>query len=71
MNGYRTYVVMFVSAVLVPLAAKHGLNLDPDQQAWAVAAIMAATGVIMRSITKTPPGRQPTPFLPPPKDSTK
>jgi hypothetical protein len=71
MTGYRTYIVMFVSAFLVPLAAKHGLNLDADQQAWAVGAIMAVTGVIMRTVTRTPPLQKPTPFLPPPQGPSK
>jgi hypothetical protein len=56
LTGWRTYIVTAVSGFLVPVLAKHGLNLDPDQQAWVVGGVMAAVAWVMRTITKTPPG---------------
>jgi hypothetical protein len=72
MTGYRTYIVMFVSAFLVPLAAQHGLNLDAGQQAWLVGAIMFVIAAVMRTITRTPPLQsKPDPVPLPPFQSTK
>jgi uncharacterized membrane protein len=68
LTGFRTYLVMAVSGFLVPVLAKHGLNLDADQQGWVVGAVMAVVGVIMRTITHTSPGKT-TPTLPPPSPS--
>jgi hypothetical protein len=68
LTGWRTYIVMAISGFLVPVLAKHGFNLDVDQQAWIVGVVMAVIAFVMRTVTKTPPGSAlPAPtVLPPP-----
>lgn len=69
LTGWRTYIVMAVSGLLVPILAQHGFNLDASQQAWVVGVVMAVVGVIMRTITKTPPLQAAPTVLPPPVKS--
>lgn len=69
LTGFRTYLVMLVSGFVVPLLSKHGLNLDTDQQAWFVGGVMTVVGWIMRTVTKTPPGKA-SQTLPPPVQQT-
>lgn len=62
--GFRTFLVAIMGSWLVPLAAKYGLTVTPDQQTWLVGIVMAALMVVMRLLTKTPAGSK-TPAAPP------
>lgn len=57
--GFRTFLVAVMGSWIVPLAAKHGLALSPDQQTWIVGLGMGALMVVMRLLTKTAPGAKP------------
>src|SRR5262249_15879045 len=67
MQGYRTILVAFISAFLMPLLvaqlAKWGLHLSADQQAtlqgWLISGGMGIAMVVMRLLTSTPVGKKP------------
>jgi hypothetical protein len=55
MQGFRTLVVLWVSAVLTPYLIKQtGIALSEQQQLQIVAFVMAAVGTGMRAVTSTP-----------------
>lgn len=54
MDGFKTILGLLVAAFVVPVFAKRGLALSPEDQAAFVAAGMAAIGVGFRVVTVGP-----------------
>lgn len=54
MNGIKTILTMIVAAFIVPILAKQGVSLTPDQQAQAVAFGIAGIGIAMRFVSTGP-----------------
>ena len=57
MKGYRTVIVAWISAVIVPQIIQHtGLVMDDDQKLVAAGIIMGGIMHVMRMITNGPLG---------------
>jgi hypothetical protein len=56
MQGYRTFIVAGISFV-APAIARWGFNVDPAVVADTVIIVVPALMALMRSITKTAPGK--------------
>ena len=56
MQGYRTFIVAGASFV-APAIARWGFNIDPSIIADTVIIVIPALMALMRSITRTSPGK--------------
>lgn len=56
MQGYRTFIVAAASFV-APAIARWGFNVDPSIIADTVIVVIPALMALMRSITRTAPGK--------------
>lgn len=72
MKGFRTLVILWVTAVLAPkVLAVTGIELTEQQKLEVVAYIMAGVGTVMRAVTSTPMFKKIAAAITPEKEETK
>jgi uncharacterized membrane protein YeaQ/YmgE (transglycosylase-associated protein family) len=59
MQGFRTIIATWISAVVAPfLINRFGITLSADEQLQLVAMIMAGVATAFRMVTRTPVGQK-------------